>query len=454
MKLPKILFFPIAILAGSLTAPAEVIYSDFQDIGIATNFTGVYLNVLTGATSYSDDPQLAGWHINPFFGGVGVANSAAFQPLRETASGLGRLSNIGAGDSIGSGSTNYATGSGGSQDHLGNTFTAGQEGYIGFGVDNNASINYGWMRVIFDGSGGAYVKDWAYDTSGGAINAARITQSVPSGGTQQYTLSPGAGESFVLGSAMNDSGGNTNSVVMNGQGTVSLSAVNTHTGTTTINSGTLNVVGNGALNNSNINLDGGSLFYNSSTAYSATLTFTQGTFGGTNLNGALSGLTIAANQVLSPGDGIGSASTVDQTWGSGGTYRLEMNDAAGVAGGSIGWDLVQGSGLLTVGADLSSQFTIAITSHGVDVDNFDLLSNYSWLIADFGSTVDGYSEDAFLVDVSGLSNAFNGSFGVARGDAVTGGDGSQIYLTYTAIPEPGAALLGSLGVLLLLRRRR
>jgi MYXO-CTERM domain-containing protein len=35
------------------------------------------------------------------------------------------------------------------------------------------------------------------------------------------------------------------------------------------------------------------------------------------------------------------------------------------------------------------------------------------------------------------------------------GDNSQIYLTYvTAVPEPGAALIGSLGLLALLRRRR
>jgi hypothetical protein len=38
----------------------------------------------------------------------------------------------------------------------------------------------------------------------------------------------------------------------------------------------------------------------------------------------------------------------------------------------------------------------------------------------------------------------------------TPGDSSQIYHTYTAIPEPSsaAALLGGLGGLILLRRRR
>jgi len=61
-----------AALCGVATArAANVIYSGVQDIPIPTDFAGVYLDPDTGAT---------GWDINPFFGGVGIANSAAFQP--------------------------------------------------------------------------------------------------------------------------------------------------------------------------------------------------------------------------------------------------------------------------------------------------------------------------------------------------------------------------------------
>ena len=44
-----------------------------------------------------------------------------------------------------------------------------------------------------------------------------------------------------------------------------------------------------------------------------------------------------------------------------------------------------------------------------------------------------------------------GSFGVLRKDGSTTEE--SVYLTWTPIPEPGAALLGGLGMLALLRRR-
>jgi hypothetical protein len=45
-----------------------------------------------------------------------------------------------------------------------------------------------------------------------------------------------------------------------------------------------------------------------------------------------------------------------------------------------------------------------------------------------------------------------GSFGTLRKDGSTTED--SVYLTWTPIPEPGAALLGGLGFLILLRRKR
>src|SRR5205823_53427 len=58
---------------------SNVIYSGFQNIAIPTGFTGVYINIDNGSTAFA---QFTGWDINPFFGGVGVGNSPAFQPAR------------------------------------------------------------------------------------------------------------------------------------------------------------------------------------------------------------------------------------------------------------------------------------------------------------------------------------------------------------------------------------
>lgn len=80
-------------------------------------------------------------------------------------------------------------------------FVAGSEGYIGFKLDG---VNYGWMRVIFtNNTGGAVVKDWAYDNSGSALVTGNVLQSAVSGGAQTVTLTSASG-SFTLGTAITD----------------------------------------------------------------------------------------------------------------------------------------------------------------------------------------------------------------------------------------------------------
>jgi hypothetical protein len=83
-------------------------------------------------------------------------------------------------------------------------------------------------------------------------------------------------------------------------------------------------------------------------------------------------------------------------------------------------------------------------------------NSYAWLIADFANAVTGFDAGDFTINDSNFQNSLDpqGAFNIVLGTSVTGGDNTQIYLTYSTIPEPGAALLGGLGVLLLLRRRR
>jgi autotransporter-associated beta strand protein len=220
--------------ALSGTASADVISSNLQDTPITADFTGGCLDVNGG-----------GWDINPFFGGVGVANSAGFQPARSGTGNLDPILNFSVGSIIDVGQF-FSTGSGGSQSHLGNTFTSLQPGYPGFKLSGG---NYGWMRVIFTGNtSGAKVKDWAYDNSGSPIVVGRVHQSTAVALAQTVTLSPGTGESFTLGSLISNTGGNVNSVVKTGNGTTTLNLANSHTGTTAVSQGSLfvnNTTGSG-----------------------------------------------------------------------------------------------------------------------------------------------------------------------------------------------------------------
>ena len=153
------------LLSSVLPVAADVLYSNLQDLSIPTNFDGVYIDIESGTNDTSG--TTFDWDVNLFFGGIGVVNSTGFQPVRETAAGNSTLSNLAWGDTVNSSSTFDSSGdAGGSTDHLGDTFTAGQEGYIGFELTGG---NYGWMRVVLDGSGSALVKDWGPTTLAAAL---------------------------------------------------------------------------------------------------------------------------------------------------------------------------------------------------------------------------------------------------------------------------------------------
>jgi len=244
-----------------------------------------------------------------------------------------------------------------------------------------------------------------------------------------------------------------------GAGTLTLSNVNIFSGVTTISGGELAIASAGLINNSDATINGGTLRYNSSTAYSKALTFTSGTLAGTNWNGGLSGQSIGAGKTISPGNSPGTAATIDQTWAGGGTYVWEINDAtAAAAGTDPGWDLLSGSGTLAITATSATPFNIDVTSLTLanvagDATNFVPATQYSWLIADFANPITTFDATAFNVDTTGFSNAFTGTFAVALGGTgAVPGDSSQVYVTY--VPEPATMGLLAIGALAVLRRRR
>lgn len=172
------LFFSLATaaLCGVSTARAtSIIYSGVRDIPIPTTFAGIFLDLDTGVTG---GPAFPGSDINPFFGGVGIANSAAFQPVRVGSGHFDAYRNVASGTLIDASIPSYSTGDGGSDTaHLGSgagEFHEGTDGYLGFEftTDTNAGPYFGWMRVsLTNDTAGALIRDWAYDNSGAGIAA-------------------------------------------------------------------------------------------------------------------------------------------------------------------------------------------------------------------------------------------------------------------------------------------
>jgi autotransporter-associated beta strand protein len=392
------------LLASALPAAADVIYSDLQDLSIPTDLDGIYLDVESGA---NDTSGTIAWDVNLFYGGIGAVNTTTFQPVREVDAGNGTLSNLAWGATVNSSSIfDSSGGAGGSTDHLGDTFTAGQEGYIGFQL---SSGNYGWMRVVLDGTGSAFVKDWAYDNSGGtgAIATGNVLQS----GTT-VTVDSTSGSS-ALGSVVSGS----NSLVKNGSGTTTLNATNTYTGTTTVSSGMLLINGN------------------NSAATGAVTVASGATLGGSGMIGGLT--TILSGGILAPGN------TSDVlTFGGALTLATGSSTVMEIAGAAS--DSIDVDGQLTYGGALTLTSDTLI-AYGV----YDLF----WVASETG--------DFASIILSGA--AYSGETFAQVGDLWTttvGGDTytfSQLTGDLTVVPEPGTyALLGGMFALahVMLRRRR
>jgi len=169
----------LVLLTLAPPARSAVTYSGLQDIPIPLSFDGVYLNILSGATStaqpgtWSSEPWL-----NPFFGGVDIGNSALLRPI---ITGASQIEKIAAGTLIDN-TDNFASGASGSTTHVGpslNQFQLGTPGYLGFAFQSTAggSTHYGWMQVTINNTGAGTIHDWAYDDlADAAIEAGAVPE--------------------------------------------------------------------------------------------------------------------------------------------------------------------------------------------------------------------------------------------------------------------------------------
>ncbi len=136
-----------------------------------------------------------------------------------------------------------------------------------------------------------------------------------------------------------------------------------------------------------------------------------GVFAGTGIGGALD---VNANARISPGTGPGTMAAGNTTWDADGGYTWEINDFNGTPGADPGWDVLNVTGTLTIGASSGNPFTIFVTAltppgNGAgDAASFDNTQTYTRKIATTTSGISGFDVSAFVIDDSGFSNGLDG----------------------------------------------
>jgi fibronectin-binding autotransporter adhesin len=241
----------------------------------------------------------------------------------------------------------------------------------------------------------------------------------------------------------------------NGNGILTLSAVNTYTGATTVNAGTLALGASASLASTQITTASGATFDVSAQAYSVgsgvTLTnngtvnggFTVASGGTVNGSGTFNGA-VVVDGALNPGNSPGS-----QTYGAGltlgaaSTTTMEIAGLGGVAGTDFDY-------INVTGGTLTFDGTLAI----VDFGGFDT-SAQTGTYNLFDMVAGAGDFDTVTVDGNALTYSVGtDDWSATVGDATYNFAESTGVLSVTVVPEPTAALLGGLGLLGLLRRRR
>lgn len=282
-------------------------------------------------------------------------------------------------------------------------------------------------------SGQVWNADWSFvGTRSVDMGTGGITLGTATGTSRTLTVQAGA-NTLTLGGGISN-GTTANTLIKEGTSTLILTGTSTYTGETLVNAGTL--ILNGALNG------GGDV----TVAAGAAL-------GG---SGVIAGNTFI-NGFHRPGNSPGVQTfEADLTYNTNATFEFELTANSSTQGSPTAiFDQVVVGGDLDFAGDTSFTMTFNVGST-VDWSDVFWTSDQSWLV---------YDVVGLTTNLGNLS-LVTANWADAQGDlfdtALPGGSfsltqvGNDVYLTYTAVPEPAtcALLAGGLVVTIFFRRRR
>jgi autotransporter-associated beta strand protein len=256
-------------------------------------------------------------------------------------------------------------------------------------------------------------------TGDGTVRLGLAGPSLPS---QKLTIGVANASSTFSGSIVNGTA-TTAPLEKVGTGTIRFTGTNTYTGTTTVSAGTLAINGNNS-------------------AATGVVTVASGaTLGGSGTIGGQ--IIVSSGGTLAPGNSPGLLTANNGvSLATGSTFQWELINST-TDGRGTNYDAVNVTGgTLSIGTGVASSLVFNATGSTVNWADSFWGSDRSWLVFDNANAPSIFDDSVFATinlsaDINNLQLTnvrSNASFAWNR-------QGSDVYLTYTAVPEPSTYAL-------------